>query len=155
MEDPDYLNRLSILALIMVVFVLLVYWVDSAAKVAEKPYQSLTQCFYEAPRIPYYPEIQVLATEFEITKNLDFDKVLECLIRLESSGNPKAYNPKDTDGLPAIGLLQFKAGTFKMFCVDRYGFEDDIWNPNIQTFCAKRMIENGLVWHWGTASQCI
>ncbi|MCV7251217.1 hypothetical protein H7J86_03500 [Mycobacterium hackensackense] len=33
-------------------------------------------------------------------------------IQFESGGNPGALNPKDSDGLPAIGLGQFKQGTF-------------------------------------------
>lgn len=30
----------------------------------------------------------------------------------ESRGNPKAVNPKDLDGTPSYGILQFKPGTF-------------------------------------------
>ncbi|AQT81961.1 hypothetical protein B1R94_25945 [Mycolicibacterium litorale] len=33
-------------------------------------------------------------------------------IRFESNGDPNALNPNDSDGLPAIGLSQFKQGTF-------------------------------------------
>lgn len=39
-------------------------------------------------------------------------KALIGQIQFESGGNPGAYNPNDSDGLPAIGLGQFKAATF-------------------------------------------
>jgi hypothetical protein len=37
---------------------------------------------------------------------------LDALEWQESNGNPAAINPKDSDGTPSYGCLQFKPGTF-------------------------------------------
>ena len=43
--------------------------------------------------------------------------------KCESAGNPLAVNPKDTDGTPSWGCLQFKPSTLKMYA-ERYGLAD-------------------------------
>lgn len=40
---------------------------------------------------------------------------LDALEWQESQGNPAAINPKDSDGTPSYGCLQFKPGTFDEF----------------------------------------
>jgi len=81
--------------------------------------------------------------------------VLDCLAGLESSNNPWAYNPRDNDGLPAYGLLQFKDFTFKEKCVDEFGLPDDIWDGRIQCECAARLIALGESWRWPPIKHCI
>jgi hypothetical protein len=76
------------------------------------------------------------------------------LIYEESTGNPNAYNPRDTDGKPKYGLLQFGRDTFREFCVEKYNYPNDIWNADIQRKCADRMIEEGYLHRWGTAKNC-
>lgn len=71
------------------------------------------------------------------------EKIVSCLAMCESSNNEKAINPRDTDGLPAKGLLQFKQQTFDAYC---YG---DIWSGQDQKTCATNMIQAGLLSHWG------
>lgn len=42
----------------------------------------------------------------------DLDNWLYKLAMCESTNNPKAVNPMDSDGKPAYGLYQYKLGTF-------------------------------------------
>jgi hypothetical protein len=77
------------------------------------------------------------------------------LAREESNNNPLAYNPMDSDGLPAFGLLQFKRGTFVEQCVQRFGFPDDIWDGQIQMACASLMLAEKQDWRWPTIKYCI
>ena len=60
----------------------------------------------------------------------------------------------DTDGLPALGRLQFKEGTFRAYCVKKYHYANDIWDGEIQEKCADDMIRDGQLWQWGTAKIC-
>lgn len=105
--------------------------------------------FYKANPIytPDNPQSLGTISEFDV-------RVIECMVKKESGGNPEAYNPEDTDGYPAYGLLQFKTFTFKEFCVDRYGYPDDIWNPDIQYACAKKMIKDNYGYHWPSYLLC-
>ncbi len=78
------------------------------------------------------------AQQYGIPENIFFG-IAAC----ESELNPKAYNPKDTDGLPAVGIFQFKDKTFKGF-----GGKGDIWNPEEQTRIAGEMMSRHLFRHW-------
>lgn len=98
---------------------------------------------WESPRLQF----QTLAT-------LTGNDLIDCLIQKESGGNPYAYNPKDVDGRPKYGLLQFDSRTFDHFCVNRYGLENDLWNPDVQVECCREMISDGLARHWGTLKYC-
>jgi len=80
--------------------------------------------------------------------------LIDCLIREESSGDPNAYNPKDVDGRPKYGLLQFDSGTFDDYCVKKYKLENDLWNPDIQIECCENMLRDGYGGHWGTYNRC-
>ena len=117
-------------------------------KVFLASYRPLSIGFYEQPRIPYVPEIQTLGIKIGTS-------ILDCMIEKESGGNPKAYNPYDTDGRPKYGLLQFDSRTFKSYCVNKYALPDDIWNPEIQIECANRMLEENLGFHWPTRVKCL
>ena len=87
----------------------------------------------------------------KLVQNKEF---IECLIWEESRSNPNAFNLKDTDGLPKFGILQYGKQTFSSFCVEKYGYENDIWNASIQISCANDMIRDGYSYHWGTANKC-
>jgi hypothetical protein len=82
-------------------------------------------------------------------------RVLDCLAGLESSNNPLAYNPRDSDGFPAWGLLQFKDFTFKEKCVDEFGLPNDIWDGQIQRACAARLIAHKEEWRWPPIKNCL
>ncbi|KAB7752877.1 hypothetical protein [Mycolicibacterium mucogenicum] len=56
--------------------------------------------------------LQQIGPRYGITNIEGWTNALVGQIGFESKGDPNAYNPKDSDGLPAIGLGQFKAGTF-------------------------------------------
>jgi hypothetical protein len=48
-------------------------------------------------------------------------------------------------------------GTYRKYCVDKYGFDEDIKNSANQVRCAKKMIaENPRnIFQWTTASKCL
>lgn len=56
--------------------------------------------------------LQQIGPRYGITNIESWARALEGQIQFESGGNSKALNPNDSDGLPAIGLGQFKAATF-------------------------------------------
>lgn len=56
---------------------------------------------------------------------------IDKLERCESSGNPKAINPKDLDGTPSYGSFQFKPSTFNMYA-KRYGIEGELMDRSAQ-----------------------
>jgi len=79
--------------------------------------------------------------------------LIDCLIKRESSGNPRAYNEFDPK-TESIGILQFKRATYQHFCVDRYGLPDDIWSEENQRSCCELMIRDNLEHHWTTLKFC-
>lgn len=71
---------------------------------------------------------------------------LAALIQCESNGRPEAVNPKDRDGTPSYGLLQFKPSTFEMFS-KAYGIAGDLMDPEAQTAIVIRMMDDkSVVW---------
>lgn len=76
----------------------------------------------------------------------DRETWLAALIQCESNGRPEAVNPKDRDGTPSYGLLQFKPSTFEMFS-RAYGIEGELMNPEAQTAIVIRMMDDkSVVW---------
>jgi len=68
------------------------------------------------------------------------------LIACESRGNPDAINPKDRDGTPSYGLLQFKPSTFEMFS-KAYKIEGELMDPEAQKAIVIRMMDDkSVVW---------
>ena len=80
-----------------------------------------------------------------------YKTLLSCLIPIESSWNELAYNPKDIDGLPKYGLLQFEEETFKEWCVDKYEMKNDIWSGQVQVQCFNLMVADGQIGKWPPA----
>jgi len=82
-------------------------------------------------------------------EDIDYSQaeIIENVILCESGGNPNAWNKKDPNG-GSFGILQFQLSTFKSFCVDKYGLENDIWNAEVQIVCAKKMLDEGLGRNW-------
>lgn len=73
---------------------------------------------------------------------------IDLLERCESSGDPKAVNPKDLDGTPSYGSFQFKPGTFRMYKA-RYGTEGNMMDRTAQREIVVRMLGDKRV-RWGT-----
>lgn len=68
------------------------------------------------------------------------------LIQCESNGRPEAVNPKDRDGTPSYGLLQFKPSTFEMFS-KAYKIEGELMDPEAQKAIVIRMMDDkSVVW---------
>jgi len=96
---------------------------------------------------------QTLATMIESNNiPLTYETLINCLIHHESRGNPKAIGKAGE-----IGILQFKPSTWKIYCVDRYKFRDDIYSPELQKLCADQMLQENFanIRHWTTASKCL
>jgi len=105
---------------------------------ADRPYVSLNRCFLTAYIPHHIPHTQVLGS------------LVDCLVKAESSGNPKAVGKAGE-----IGILQFMPSTFQHFCVEKYNYRDDIWSPEIQRKCCAEMLEEGLINHWSTKDLCM
>lgn len=138
MEPPDkrrilYIVLLAVALIISYVIGFLVF----KPKIAQEPFVSLESCFYQQPNIVYIPEYQVLGS------------LVDCLVEAESGGNPQAVGKSGE-----IGVLQFMPSTFQSFCVDKYGYRDNIWNLEIQRDCCAEMIANGGINHWTTKELC-
>ena len=71
------------------------------------------------------------------------------LIRCESNFNAKAFNPKDTDGRPKYGILQFGKYEFYSWAGEAGLDKPDIWNPKHQIVVYRWASENGLKERWG------
>lgn len=81
----------------------------------------------------------------------DINLIIKGLIRCESNGNSKAIG----DNGKAKGILQFHQGTF-----DKFGSlynlpHDNIWDSDQQITIAKRMIEDGLIFHWRNCAKSL
>lgn len=82
---------------------------------------------------------------------LVYETLIGCLIWYESKGDPNAVGDHGT----SFGILQFKPATFQEYCVERYGFTDDIFDSLTQTRCADKMIQDGYVHLWSTYKFCV
>ena len=75
--------------------------------------------------------------------------LIDCLVYYESKGYKWAKGEAGE-----LGILQFKPATFQHYCVDIYGYRDDIWDEEIQRDCCGEMIEDGRLNHWTTRKFC-
>lgn len=67
----------------------------------------------------------------------------------ESHWDAKAYNPKDTDGRPKFGPLQYDWDTFYKNA-KKYQIQDpNIWDVRQQIEIAILMIRDGQAYQWG------
>ena len=138
---PDILAKIVFLLLVLAVWIymgtLILVYAQTTLRNDSRVSQSDSSFFLQA-NVPHYY----------------FNPIIDCLIALESSGNPEALNRRDVDGLPKYGILQFGKATFKEFCVNRYGLTNNIWSVGVQKSCAHNMIEDGYGYRWGTWKRC-
>lgn len=87
-----------------------------------------------------------------VNNNGGDEKMMDDMLSIafcESSFNVKAYNPKDSDGTPSIGLYQFKERTFYYFA-EKYKIQNpDILNPAQQIELTYKMFDDGYKHLWG------
>ncbi len=81
----------------------------------------------------------------------DINLIIKGLIKCESGGNEKAIG----DNGKAKGILQFHQGTFDKFGSFYNLPHDNIWDKDQQIAIAKRMIENGLIFHWRNCAKSL
>ena len=83
------------------------------------------------------------------------------LAKVESSskkfpmGNPKAYNPNDTDGRPKYGILQFGKWEFYTWAKLAKLEDAEIWNPIHQIIVARWAEDNDMLNRWGPFKRLI
>lgn len=70
--------------------------------------------------------LQQVGGRYGITNYDGWADALIGQINFESDGNPGALNPKDSDGLPAIGLGQFKQATFNAHNITGGSIDDGV-----------------------------
>lgn len=76
------------------------------------------------------------------TVSADREVWLKRLEKCESGGNPNAINPKDRDGTPSHGLLQFKPSTFAGY-TKKYGLPAaDLMDPEAQRTIVRHMMDD-------------
>lgn len=116
--------------------------------VAQKPVETKLEG-YRGTFVPP-AEIQALivsyATQYGVSANY-----LLSVASCESSYNPQAYNPLDSDGLPAHGLYQYKLGTWYYFGKLSGLPHDNIWDAEQQIALTAWAFSTGKARHWGCA----
>lgn len=82
-------------------------------------------------------------------------EVIVELMKCESTNGLNRYNPKDNDGLPKYGILQFGLDTFKEQSIlykmlsKNADFQSLIWDDTLQITLATKMIDDGKGGRWG------
>lgn len=74
--------------------------------------------------------------------------VLDSLIRCESSGRRGAINPKDIDGRPKYGELQYDLRTWAMW-EKEFNFKGNPMNRRDATHLTRLALLAGYGYHWG------
>ena len=122
------------------------------AVVARNSHQTTAEVAIEVKPQPepisakYTPNLEAQVAIYILTDNQR--AWLRKLIQCESSGNPKAINPKDRDLTPSYGLLQFKPETFYGFA-KQYGIEvTDVMDPDQQIEIVSSMIIDSKNINW-------
>lgn len=100
---------------------------------------SVIPTYAYSPTLPYKTSNLISNTDFVL------QKVIDC----ESGGDIWAYNPKDVDGYPKYGLLQFHLPTFISWAEAADIKNADIWNPEQQIEVYHYAAKNGLLRSWG------
>jgi len=152
-EPPLILLRILALLVVGVMVVLALWW----AKVPETGgYEiKLEHCFLQAKNEPidylqYEEEMYLISDSvpFLITGEV-YGSLIDCLIYHESKGYKWA-----TGDAGEKGILQFMPQTFKHFCVEKYGFPNQIWDTEIQRSCCDKMLAEGKAYLWTTLKYC-
>ena len=109
------------------------------------PAVSATELSYR--RLPWealhVKPVQVKPKTTSATLASEQEAWLDDLVQCESRGNAAAINPKDRDGTPSYGLLQFKPSTFAEFS-KAYGIGDpaEYMDPEAQKEIVLRMMRD-------------
>lgn len=114
-------------------------------------------CFAQIP-VAYESHVQKQYLIWAMAKqhNLNFS-ALYWVIEQESKFNPEALNPRDTDGLPAKGLGQFKDKTW-LRMVKECGYDydrADIWGFEQNLAVMACAWENGRGVEWGPYKEAV
>lgn len=108
----------------------------------------LENSFLPVQGIPLNERVAVLATLYE-EPVLYSEELANCVEKIESGGDPLAYNPKDTDGREKFGLFQFGQLEWDTLC------SGDKWNEKDQELCFKALIEAGQGRRWPSVGKCL
>jgi len=157
LPEPPPLIILRILALLVVgVMVALALWFAKVPETCGKEL-SFNRLFLRAEsrnEVEYYLQITKgeyllpYAPPYLITGEV-YGTLIDCLVHHESKGYKWAKGAAGEKG-----ILQFMPATFKHFCVEKYGFPNQIWDTEIQRACCDKMLAEGKAYLWTTIKYC-
>lgn len=118
----------------------------SAAPAIQTPQDTAQNSDKFTPYVVIEPTVQEILARVE---NPRIRSILTDLARCESTNDPGATNPKDLDGTPSHGLLQFKPSTLYAFNkefsvlpdIEPDEIHNVLYDPQIQVAVAVKMIE--------------
>jgi len=153
-EPPDRL--LFWFNIVWIIMVILLIWGIRAQKIEFQKADISSKDYYLEATNPYEIDLSITrgsilaqAPAYLIKGEVHAD-LIDCLIYHESKGYKWAKGKAGE-----CGILQFMPETFKHFCVEIYGYKNDIWNEEIQRDCAAELIEDGYLRYWTTKNKCI
>ena len=103
--------------------------------------------------IPTWVDAPIESFSWVKTASRIDDSVLKLVVACESGGDPLAYNPKDTDGYPKYGILQFHLPTFLVWAKAAGIKNPDVWSPEQQIEVYKYAAKTGKLRSWGCFTQ--
>jgi len=154
-EPPDRPHLLFWFNIVWIIMVILLIWGIRACRVEfDKADLSSIDYLLEA-RNPYEVRLSIVDSSvparspaFLIRGEVHAD-LIDCLVYYESKGYKWAKGEAGE-----CGILQFMPSTFQHYCVEKYGYKDDIWDKEIQRNCADNLIEDGYLHYWTTRKFC-
>ena len=87
------------------------------------------------------PSVKNIITQVAAKNNFNKTKFLLLLADYESGYKIKTEH-LDVNDKYSYGLFQFQRGTFVSLCMNRYGLEDDMFSPYVQTQCVIDIYNN-------------
>jgi len=158
---PDHPNLLFWFNLVWIIMVILLIWGIRAQKVEFNKADISSKDYYLEYQFQHYKsgdenELQITKGEYlpaqappYLIRGEVHADLIDCLIYHESKGYKWAKGKAGE-----CGILQFMPSTFQHYCVEIYGYKDNIWDEEIQRDCAAELIEDGYLRYWTTRHKC-
>jgi len=145
MKEVPLKWRIAIILLILVLFIVCIILSRETPENSPQDISDGILTMVEANTLKAYPVSYTLKPQI-------YHSIVDCLAWHESKYSPYAMG-KDGE----CGILQFKKGTFQMYCVDKYGLRNNIWDSDIQRRCADLMLQDNWrnIYHWSVADKCL
>jgi len=155
-KSKKLINRLTLIFLGLFILIGIISYIHSTTAIETTNEVSLSECFIEAPMIPYYPVVYTLSTivdrnnieelkEFVKENYPELFRIMEC----ESNFNSTICN-SDYGCNGGMGWGQIIPGTLN-YCEGKLGRKLDPFNPYDNLECSLWLYINEGTQHWGTA----